>query len=401
MGASSKVEAYPFGPAEGMVPHPRYAAVRAESGLCRIQTRWGGEAWLATRYDDVRLVLGDPRFSRALAAGRDDVARPRPTVDLPDQMLSMDPPDHTRLRRLVAKAFTVRRVEQLRPRVQEIVDGLLDRMGEGSADLAEALAWPLPMIVICEMLGVPEQDQERFRAWTETTLALGAQTTLEEMAIARRNLNDRLIRMIAERRERPTNDLLSALVAARDEGDRLSEEELVQLGVTLMIAGHETTANQLGNFVFVLLDNERRGWEELVAGGPDVVPQAVEELLRYVPMAASADFARIAKQDIEVGGQLVRAGEAVLVQIHAANRDRRLFDAADDLVLTREANAHIAFGFGVHHCLGAPLARLELHLALVGLITRFPGLRLAVPAAEVPWRTDRLLRGVRSLPVAW
>ncbi|MCE7011085.1 cytochrome P450 [Kibdelosporangium philippinense] len=396
------VEAYPFGAADSAAPHPRYAALREESGLARIKTRWGGEGWLATRYQDVKLVLGDQRFSRELAAGREEILRPRPSVDAPEQMISMDPPNHTRLRRLVAKAFTAHRVEELRPRVTAMVDDLLDQMDvpARTGDLATALAWPLPMMVISEMLGVPEADRDNFRRWTELVLALGTETTLEEMTDARGQLNGYLADLIAQRRVNPTTDLLSDLVAARDEGDRLSEEELIRLGVTLLIAGHETTANQIGNFVFVLLDNDRAGWRHLVAS-PDVVPKAVEELLRYVPMAASADFARVAREDVEVGGHLVRAGETVLVQIHAANRDSSVFEAPDDLDLARTPNQHIAFGFGVHHCLGVSLARLELRIVLSALLARFPDLRLNVPAADVPWRTDRLVRGVRALPVAW
>ncbi|RSM84698.1 cytochrome P450 [Kibdelosporangium aridum] len=396
------VEAYPFGAADSIDPHPRYAALRQQSGLGLIKTRWGGTAWLATRYHDVKLVLGDPRFSRELAAGRDEVARPRPSIDSPDQIISMDPPNHTRLRRLVAKAFTAHRVEQLRPRVTEMVDDLIDRMDVPSrtADLATALAWPLPMMVISEMLGVPDADRDNFRRWTELVLALGGEVTLEEMIEARERLNAYLAELIAQRRVNPTADLLSDLVAARDEGDRLSEEELIRLGVTLLIAGHETTANQIGNFVFVLLDNDRAGWRQLAAD-PTSVPEAVEELLRYVPMAASADFARVAREDVEVGGQLVRAGEAVLVQVHAANRDSAVFHQPDDLDLTRAHNPHIAFGFGVHYCLGVSLARLELRIVLSALLERFPDLRLGVPAEEVPWRTDRLVRGVRALPVAW
>ncbi|WP_132115769.1 cytochrome P450 [Actinocrispum wychmicini] len=395
----TNAEVYPFGPAESLVPHPRYAALRAEAGLCRVQMPWGGEAWLATRYDDVRTVLGDPRFSRALAAGREDTPRARPLIEDPHMILSMDPPDHTRLRRLVAKAFTARRVEELRPRVRAIVGALLGEM-KAPADLAAGLAWPLPMIVISEMLGVDEADRADFRSWTEQTLALGTgegALSREQIVAARGHLNRYLTGLVELRRAKPTGDLLSDLVAARDEGDRLSEDELVRLGVTLLIAGHETTANQIGNFVWVLLDNDRAGWRQLL-DRPELVPTAVEELLRYVPMAASAEFARVAREDVQLGGQLVRAGEAVMAQMHAANRDRAVFPDPDTVDLAREHNPHTAFGHGVHHCLGAPLARLELQVALEGLLAEMPGLRLV---GEVRWRADRLVRGVTALPVSW
>jgi cytochrome P450 len=311
----------------------------------------------------------------------------------------MDPPDHTRVRRLVSKAFITRRVAELRSGIQEIVDNLLDRVSGPPTDLADALAWPLPVSVMCDLLGVPEADQDRFRRWTEMTLALGVDSRPDDISGARDHLDAYLASLVDRRRARPTGDLLSALVGARDEGDRLSEEELVRLAVTLLISGHETTANQIGNAVFVLLAEDR--WEELVRGGPDLVPAAVEELLRYIPLGASVDFARIATEDLELGGQQVQAGEAVFVQFYAANRDHRAFAHPDRLDLTRGNISHMTFGHGVHHCLGAPLARLEMVVAITALVTRFPALRLAVAPEEVQWRSDRLVRGVRALPVAW
>lgn len=391
---------YPFRPIEGLRPHPRYAQLRAEGAPVRIRMPYGGEAWLVTRYADVRAVLASPAFSRAAAAGR-DVPRARPPMDSPEQIISMDPPDHTRLRTLVAKEFTARRVDGLRPRVRQIVDDLLDTVCKESppADLAAGLAWPLPVTVICELLGIPADDHESFRAWTEMTLALGADTRHAEIVDARDRLNTYLADLIAQRRADPAGDLLSDLIAARDDADRLSEAELVRLGVTLLISGHETTASQLGNFVFLLL-SDRRHWAALVAD-PGRIPRAVEELLRYTPMAASVDFARIAVDDVELSGRRIAAGDAVLVQLHAANRDAAVFERPDELDLTRTENPHLAFGHGVHHCLGAPLARMELQVALAALVDRLPGMRLAVPADEIPWRSDRLVRGVRALPITW
>lgn len=394
------VALYPFGPAWRLEPHPRYAELRRGHALARIRMPYGGQAWLATRYADVRKVLADPRFSRAAAAGR-DVPRARPPVDSPLMLLSMDPPDHSRLRTLVAKAFTARRIEELRPRTQQVVDDLLDRMIAAGprVDLAAGLAWPLPITIMCELLGVPMADRDDFRTWTEMTLALGSDIAPDAIVDARVRLNEYLAGLVARRRAEPTDDLLGALVLARDNEDRLSEQELVTLGVTLLISGHETTANQIGNFVFTLLAEPNR-WSELVAE-PAAVPRAVEELLRFVPLAASADFARIALEDVEVGGQRVRAGEAVLVQLHAANRDELAFARPDELDLHRSENSHLAFGHGIHHCLGAPLARMELQVTLGTLVRRLPGLRLAVPADDIEWRTDRLVRGVQALPVTW
>ncbi|HYS38388.1 MAG TPA: cytochrome P450 [Pseudonocardiaceae bacterium] len=395
---------YPFRPTEGLVPHPRYAQLREEGAPVRIRMPYGGEAWLVTRYADVRTVLGDRRFSRAAAAGR-DVPRARPPMDSPEQIISMDPPDHNRLRTLVAKEFTARRVESLRPRVRQIVDTLLDALTDlvarpgTPADLAAGLAWPLPVTVICELLGIPADGHGSVRTWTEMTLALGADTRHAEIADARDHLNTYLADLIARRRTHPTGDLLSDLIAARDHADKLSEEELVRLGVTLLISGHETTASQLGNFVYLLL-SDRRHWQRLVAD-PTLIPRAVEELLRYTPMAASVDFARIAIEDVELPGGRISAGEAVLVQLHAANRDVTVFNHPDELDLARTYNPHLAFGHGVHHCLGAPLARMELQVALAALTSRLPDLRLAVPPDEIPWRSDRLVRGVRALPVTW
>jgi cytochrome P450 RapN len=395
---SHGAETYPFGPPVRLETHPRYAELREEP-LARVDMPYGGQAWLATRYEDVKIVLSDPRFSRSETVGR-DVPRATPSIQVDTSILSMDPPEHSRLRKLVAKAFTARSVERLRPRAQEIVDHLVDAMIAGGqpADLAEALSWPLPITVICELLGVPVDDRDRFRAWTDQIMAMSGEDA-EAVQTARGLLNSYLAELIARRRENPTDDLLGELVVARDEGDRLSEDELVTFGVTLLVAGHETTANQTGNFVYTLL-SRRDLWDLLVAD-PGLVPTAVEELLRFTPLGAAANFPRIATEDIEIGGRTVRKGDAVVVQVSSANRDAAVFERPLEIDLHRADNPHVAFGHGVHHCLGAPLARMELQLAIGTLVRRLPSLRLAVPADEVPWRSNRLVRGVRALPVAW
>ncbi|HEX3787103.1 MAG TPA: cytochrome P450 [Pseudonocardiaceae bacterium] len=392
-------QTYPFSAAEGLALNPRYAELRRDEPLTRVTMPYGGEAWLATRYADIKTVLADARFSRAATVGA-DVPRGTPLVQQDSSILSMDPPEHTRLRRLVAKAFTARRIGGLRPRAQQVVDELVDTMIAAGppADLAASLAWPLPITVICEMLGVPFEDRDRFRIWTDQLMALST-TDQQTILDAREQLNDYLAGLIARRRQQPTEDLLSVLVAARDEGDQLSETELVTFGVTLLVAGHETTANQTGNFMYTLL-SQREHWDALVAD-PDLVPAAIEELLRYTPLGAGAGFPRIATEDIELGGRTVRAGDAVVVQIASANRDAAVFDEPDVLDFARPDNQHVAFGHGVHHCLGAQLARLELQIAIGTLARRLPGLRLAVPADEVVWKSNRLVRGVRELPVEW
>ncbi|MQY04664.1 cytochrome P450 [Actinomadura macrotermitis] len=401
MTMNSEVREYPFiGEPAGVEVDPLYARLRREEPVSRVRLPYGGEGWLVTRYEDTKKVFADPRFSRAATVGREDVPRTTPEPASGGFLLSMDPPEHSRLRRLVAKAFTNRRVERLRPRVQEIVDARLEEIERSGppADLVRGLALPLPITVLCEMLGVPPQDQDRFRDFSDAILSTTAYTR-EEIFAVRDALLAYLAGMVRQRREHPADDLLGALVAARDEGDRLSEEELVNLGVGLLIAGHGTTANQISNFTYVLLTRPDR-WD-LLRDRPDLVPGAVEELLRYVEFGTGGSFARVATEDVEVGGVLVRAGEAVFVNAQAANRDESVFDHPDDVDLTRRPNPHLTFGHGLHHCLGAQLARLILQVAIGSLLQRFPALRLAVPADEVPWKTGLLVRGPNALPVSW
>ncbi|MCX4095378.1 cytochrome P450 [Nocardia sp. alder85J] len=400
MSAPTEVRPYPFGEPVQLEIHPLFATLRQEEPVSRIRLPYGGDGWLVTRYADVRQVLADHRFSRAVTVGRDDIPRSTPEPARANSLLSMDPPEHSRLRKLVSKAFTVRRVAELRPRAQQIVDDLFDDLERtGSpADLVQGLALPLPVTVICEMLGVPPEEQHRFRDFSDTVMSTTAHS-LAEIVAARAALEDYLAELVARRRATPTDDLYGALVAARDDEDRLSEAELVNLGVTILIAGHETTANQIANFTYVLLSDPDR-WESLLRR-PESVPAAVEELLRYVQLGSGAAFARVATEDVELGGVTVRAGEAVFASIQSANRDDSVFAGSERLDLTRETNVHVAFGHGAHHCLGAQLARVELQVALSSLLRRFPGLHLAVPASEIPWKTGLLVRGPRTLMVGW
>jgi cytochrome P450 len=381
--------AYPFNETAGLDLNQAYAAARDADGMIRVQLPYGEPAWLATRYADARFVLGDKRFSRAMAAER-DAPRLSPGVR-PGGILQLDPPDHTRLRRLVAKAFTIRRVEQLRPRVRELSERFLDEMVAQGApvDLVENYALPIPVAVICELLGVPVEDRPQFRVWSDAVLST-SRLTAEEFGRNHEELRDYLRGLIAQRRAEPADDLMTDLIAARDEQDKLTELEMVDLCRTILIAGHETTASQIPNFVFVL--------QAQLCADPELVKPAVEELLRFVPLGAGASFPRYATEDVEVGGVLVKQGEPVLVAVGAANRDGLRFGEPDQLRFDREENQHLGFGHGVHHCLGAPLARVELQEALRTLVTRLPTLRLA---GDPVWKTEMLVRGPRTMPVAW
>ncbi|MFH8404216.1 cytochrome P450 [Streptomyces sp. NPDC018019] len=393
--ADTKPLAYPFNDSDGLSLSGIYEQVRDQPGLLRVQMAYGEPAWLATRYADARLVLGDRRFSRAEGLKHDE---PRQSEGQRDSgILSMDPPDHTRLRTLVAKAFTVHQVEKLRPWVRELTHGLIDELEAAGppVDLVDRYALPIPVAVICRMLGVPEEDRPKFRTWSDAALSTSS-LTAEEFEANREELRAYMAKLIGDHRVTPRDDLMTRLIEARDVDDRLSELELIDLCVGILVAGHETTATQIPNFVLSLLDHP--GELERLRAEPGLVKSAVEELLRFVPLGSGASFPRYATEDIEVGGTLVRAGEPVLVAVGAANRDALRFDEPGTLDIARDGNQHLGFGHGVHHCLGAPLARLELQEALIALITRFPELHVA---GDVVWKDQMLVRGPRVLPVGW
>jgi cytochrome P450 len=387
--------AYPFNDSANLDLHESYYAAQKAPGMLRIQMPHGEPAWLATRYADARLVLGDKRFSRAMAAERDE-PRMR-SGQLAGGILSMDPPDHTRLRTLVAKAFTVRRVEELRPRAREIANDLVrDMITAGPpADLVDMFALPLPVAVICAMLGVPVEDRPRFRVWSDNALST-SRLTAEEFQASREEMREYMRGLIAGHRVEPRDDLMTALIEAHDAGDRLSELELVDLCVGILVAGHETTASQIPNFVLTLLDHPSA--LEALRADPGLIPGAVEELLRFVPLGAGAGFPRYATEDVRVGDVLVRAGEPVVVAIGAANRDGLRFESPDTLKVTAPPEQHLGFGHGVHHCLGAALARMELQEALRVLLAELPGLHLA---GDVVWKSEMLVRGPVTMPVGW
>jgi cytochrome P450 len=387
------------GPAFQADPYPAYDRWRRSGPVHRIVLAGGGEAWLVTRYEDARQVLNDPRMSKIPpgvrgAALPDDVGSA-----IFHHMLSADPPDHTRLRRLVSAAFTARRIEALRPRIQQISDDLLDDLRDGvpgatTVDLIDAYAFPLPIQVICELLGVPAADRDRFRAWSN--VIVGGPAYAAQMPAAFGGLVAYIRALLEVRREEPGDDLLSGLIEVRDREDRLSENELSAMVFLLLIAGHETTVNLIGNGTMLLLADRSR-WERVRADRA-LLPTAIEEFLRYEGPVATAT-ARFTTEPVEIGGERLPAGATVLVGLSSANRDERRFESAGDLVLDREQNAHLAFGHGIHYCLGAPLARLEAEIAFTGLLDRFPGLRLAAPAEELSWRPGLLLRGLFTLPV--
>jgi cytochrome P450 len=390
---------YPFSTPQRLESEPLFATLREQEPLVRVRMPYGEPAWLATRYEDVRTVLGDPRFSRAASVGRDE-PRVRPHSGQEGSIMSLDPPDHTRLRRLVTKAFTARRIEQLRPRAQQIADGLVDAMlaAGPTADLVEDFALPLPVTVICELLGVPYEDRGDFRLWSDAFLST-TKYTQDEVREYVGLLRQYMAGLIAQRRATPTDDLIGGLVLARDNDDRLSEAELLSLTEGLLVAGHETTASQIPNFVYVLLTHPGQLAE--LRADLALVPRAVEELMRFVPLGNGGGIARYALEDVELGGVTVKAGEAVLPAMASANRDEAVYTDPDRLDLHRSEASHVGFGHGPHHCLGAPLARMELQVALDTLLRRLPGLRPAGTEEGIDWKDGLATRGPARMPVTW
>jgi cytochrome P450 len=401
-----------YGPEFRVRTHETYAQMRAETPVHR-QPGLDGETpiWFVTRYEDVVAVLIDNvRFvldpalaltPEELAARAESSALPTPDERVNENLLSKDGEDHRRLRRLVTKAFTPRMVEQLRPRIQAIADELVDHVeARGGMELVDDFAFPLPITVIAELLGIPAEDQQRFRTWSNSFVLPPLTLELQEQ-LAR--YTDEFVayldELFAERRANPTDDLVSALVQAEDAGDHLSENELYSMVVLLIVAGHETTVSLITNAVLALLSNPEQLAE--LRADPALMPTAVEELLRY-DSPIERTITRWAADDVELGGERITRGDLVITVLGSANRDAAQFPHGDTLDLRREtAGKHVGFGRGPHYCLGAPLARLETEIALETLFRRLPSLRLAVAEDELDWRPIPIFRSLASLPVAW
>ncbi|MEU9008782.1 cytochrome P450 [Streptomyces sp. NPDC048479] len=398
MPQDSAVRSYPP-PRHSATDLPEeYARLRSNAPVSDVVMPSGDGAYLFSRYDDVRTVLSDARCSRAATVLPESPKLTAVPFDA-GGLFTMDPPEHTRLRSLVSSAFTARRVDLLRPRIQELADELLERMADegGPVDFNEAFAFPYPVAVICELLGVPFADRELFRGWSDAVLSLTAHTP-EQMLERKLALVTYLQHLVAEKRQQPGDDLLSALVQVRDEAGPLTEHELITMAMTLLIAGHETTVGVLGTSVFTLLRHS--GGMGLVPTSPEPAATLVEELLRINPIGDGGPL-RVTTAEIEVGGTAVPAGSAVIGAICSANRDESRFPDADRFDPGRRDASHLAFGHGPHYCLGAPLARAELQIALGSLARRLPSLRLAVPVEEVRMHTGLLVNRLESLPVNW
>jgi cytochrome P450 len=382
-------------------PHAYFARMREEGPVTRVIMPFGGAGWLVTRYADVRAALADPRLHKDWArklAGPDWVPD-EVAAFLNMHLLNTDPPDHTRLRKLVSKAFTPRRVAGLRPRVEAIAVSLLDplsaRLAAGeTVDLIEGFAFPLPVTVICELLGVPAKDQDQFREWSHAIVADGGGQ--DEFRTAGEGMFRYFSKLVAEKRAHPADDLVSALIDARDSGDSLDERELMSMLWLLMVAGHETTANLLASGTLALLTNPAQ--LARLRSDPALLTGAVEELLRYSnPLNHATE--RFTLEPVEIGGVTIPAREWVLCATASANRDPDRFPGADTLDVGRDAGGHVAFGHGIHFCLGAPLARLEGEVAFGALLSRFPSLSLAADPATLRWRRSSLIHGLETLPV--
>ncbi|RPK83319.1 Cytochrome P450 107B1 [Streptomyces sp. ADI97-07] len=377
-------------------PYPTYAAMRSACPVQAVASGSGGRlSYLVTGYAEAREALADARLSKdtsAFFAGKESKRRLHPAVA--HNMLSSDPPEHTRLRKLVTKAFTTGAAAELRPFIARVTEDLLDQWPVGEPfDFVTGLAVPLPVIVICELLGVPDDDRPDIQRWSGELFAAGQPEVIDA---ASHSLANYMTDLIAAKRRHPGSSLLDRLISARDGDDRLNEEELVSLAVLLLVAGHETTTNFLGNAALSLLQHPAE--LDRLRQNPDDIPTALDELLRFDSPVSTATF-RYTTEAVTLGGTDIPTGAPVLVALGAANRDPERFPSPDQLDANRDPAGHLAFGHGIHRCVGAPLAKAEAEIALRAVLTRFPGLRLAVPPDQLQWQHARLVRGLASLPV--
>jgi cytochrome P450 len=396
-----------YGPEFKRRAYQTYAEMRKSDPVYLHVFPDGFRMWFITGYEEVETILRDhKRFVKNLR----NAWPPERVATLPESspleellnnhMLNIDPPDHTRLRALINKAFTSRMINQMQGRVQQIAEELLDQVQtRGHMELIDEYAFPLPIVVIAELLGAPSADRDRFRVWSDAFIGEPeSQEEAGQMMKLMADFTDYLRALFDERRARPQDDLISALIEAEEAGDKLSEAELFSMVILLIVAGHETTVNLIGNGVLALLQHP----DQMAAlrAEPALMPAAVEEFLRYDgPVERSTP--RWATEDIELGGQTICRGDMVMVVLSAANRDEAQFNEAAGLDIHRENNKHMAFGLGIHYCVGAPLARMEGRIALDALLRRLPNLRLAGSFDELVWRTVPLIRGLKQLPVAW
>jgi len=385
-------------------PYPFYARLRAEAPVWRTTLRDKRTAWMVTRYEDVAGVLKDDRIAKDPLNAQDPEQRARePWVPgflkpLERNMLDVDDPDHRRLRTLVSKAFTPRLIERLRQRIERICRELLDEMARnGKTELVRDYALPLPATVIAELLGIPASDHRKFHRWSNRIVSISSGRDVWKALPAALSFLRYLRKMAERRRSQPEDDLMSALVQAEEAGDKLSQDELLAMAFLLLVAGHETTVNLIANGTLALIEHPEQ--LERLERDPSLIKSAVEELLRYTsPVEIATE--RYARQDLEVAGKVVPRGELVLAVLGSANRDDMYFENPDTLDLTRDPNKHLAFGRGgVHHCLGAPLARMEGQIALTALLRRFPEIRVAVPHESLRWHRGLFLRGLERLPL--
>lgn len=388
-------------------PQALYEQMRDETPIYRaVGPVTGNNFWFFTRYDDCVSILKNDQaigkeFRKHLPAEVANKWGPPPDPNdvfevVNHHLLDLDPPDHTRLRGLVHKAFTPRVIENLRPRIQQIADDLIDQMqGTGQADLINAFSFPLPITVIAEMLGIPAADRDKFRDWTRTLLFVPDADENRRAAI---EFGMYMNSMIDERRENPQDDVLTGLIQAEESGDRLDRMELLSMLFLLLVAGHETTVNLIANGTLLLLQHPDQ--MQKLKNDPALIRPAIEEMLRYNGPVETTTF-RWTFEDVEIGGVTIPAGDVVLPALLAANRDPAYFENPNVFDITRENNKHIAFGMGIHYCLGAPLARMEGAIAINTLLKRLPNLQLAVDVDDLQWNESILLHGMKEMPVTF
>ncbi len=391
-------------------PFPVLSQMRSAGAVVPIPSPFGNrtqKAWMVTQFEEAVQVLKDKQFtvdtSTIYPESTPTGGIPRSDRLLGHSMIAVDEPDHRRLRGLVSQAFTPKYIQSLRPSIQQVADELLDQVQQrqehkGQMDLVNDYAFPLPINVISDMLGVPTGNRELLRAWSDMLAGGGTSRSYEARRNSGRAFADYILQLIAEKRQHPQNDLISQLIQIEEAGDRLDEDELISMIALLIFAGHETTSNLIGIGTLMLLDNPQQMGH--LQQNPALIPSAVEELLRYNgPVLTPAP--RFAMADVELAGQQIHKGDMILVVLASANRDESQFTHPDELEVARDLNRHIAFGQGIHVCLGAPLARLEGDIAFTTLLRRMPDLRLAVPRESVTWRNSFNLRGLKSLPVTF